>query len=198
VPQPPGTDALVDRTLIAAIDLRARLERHGFLLEPAFGMAVDLQAGSPPRVPHQSAIEIEPAEDAATMETWTRVLCESFGASPRFGDAFVDLAAAIGLDASSPFRHFLASVDGQPVATCSLFLGAGVAGIYDVATLAQHRRRGVGSFVTRAAMNEARSLGYRMVILHSSTSGVGIYRSLGFREVCSIGQHVWTPPGFSR
>ena len=47
-------------------------------------------------------------------------------------------------------------------------------------------------------MIEARERGYRMAILHSSTSGVGIYRSLGFREVCSIGQHIWAPQELSR
>ena len=132
------------------------------------------------------------------MEAWSRVLCDSFSAPHRFGEAFADLAAAIGLDARSPFRHFLARLSGEPAATCSLFLGAGVAGIYDVATLPEHRRRGLGSLVTRAAMSEARALGYRMAILHSSTTGLGMYRSLGFREVCSIGQHVWAPKGFSR
>jgi GNAT superfamily N-acetyltransferase len=179
------------------IDLRARLARHGFLLEPAFGMAAELRPDSPPRASDDS-IQIEAVEDPSTMAVWSQLLCDSFGAPRRFGDAFADLAAAIGLDARSPFRHFLARVRGEPAATCSLFLGGGVAGIYDVATLPQRRRRGIGSFVTRAAMDQARALGYRMAILHSSTSGLGLYRSLGFSEVCSIGQHVWAPPGFSR
>jgi hypothetical protein len=47
-------------------------------------------------------------------------------------------------------------------------------------------------------MQEARALGYRTAILHSSTSGIGMYRSLGFRDVCAIGQHVWAPEGFVR
>jgi ribosomal protein S18 acetylase RimI-like enzyme len=180
------------------VDLRARLERHGFLLEPAFGMAAALQFYSPASGGDDPTIVIEPVEDASTLETWSGVLCDSFGAPRRFGDAFAELAAAIGLDARSPFRHFLARVNGEPAATCSLFLGAGVGGIYDVATLPELRRRGIGRAVTRAAMSEARALGYRMAILHSSTTGVGMYRSLGFREVCAIGQHIWAPEGFGR
>ena len=179
------------------VDLRARLERHGLVLEPAFGMAVDLQADS--WVSRDDpTIVIEPVEDAPTLATWSRVLCDSFGAPHRFGEAFAELASAIGLDARSPFRHLLARVNGEPVATCSLFLGAGVGGIYDVATLPDWRRRGVGRAVTMAAMSEARALGYRMAILHSSTTGVGMYRSLGFQEVCPIGQHIWSPDGFGR
>ena len=179
------------------VDLRARLERHGFVLEPAFGMTMDLRVDSPASAADDPAIVIEPVEDRSTLDIWSRVLCDSFGAPRRFGDAFAELAAEIGLDARSPFRHFLARVDGEPAATCSLFLGAGVAGIYDVATLPALRRRGIGRAVTSTAMTEARARGYRMAILHSSTSGVGVYRSLGFREVCAIGQHVWAPPGFS-
>ena len=95
----------------------------------------------------------------------------------------------------SAFRHFLARVDGEPAATCSLFLGAGVAGIYDVSTLPGLRKRGLGRLITIAAMREARARGYRMAILHSSTLGAGIYRALGFRDVCAIGQHVWVPKG---
>ncbi len=178
-------------------DLPSRLDRHGFLLEPAFGMAADLSVESPPPAA-DPAVVIEAVEDASTMEVWSRVLCDSFGAQRRFGDAFADLAVAIGLDARSPFRHFLARVNGEPAATCSLFLGAGVAGIYDVATVPDRRRRGVGSLLTWTVMNEGRSRGCRTSILHSSTLGLGMYRTLGFRDVCAIGQHVWVPDGFRR
>ena len=177
-------------------DLPERLDRHGFLLEPAFGMAADLAAESP-QPSADPAVAIEAVEDASGMTIWSRVLCDSFGAPQRFGEAFSDLAVAIGLDARSPFRHFLARVNGEPAATCSLFLGAGVAGIYDVATVPDLRRRGVGSLLTWTVMNEARARGYRMAILHSSTSGLGMYRQLGFREVCAIGQHVWVPDGLT-
>jgi GNAT superfamily N-acetyltransferase len=178
-------------------DLGERLDRHGFLLEGAVGMAADLQPPIEAPAP-DAAVAIEPVEDAATLTAWSRVLCDSFGAPPPFGEAFVDLASAIGLGSRSPFRHFLARVNGQPAATGSLFLGAGVAGIYDVSTVPEHRRRGIGASITRAAMQEARALGYRMAILHSSALGAGMYRGLGFRDVCAIGQHVWAPENFTR
>ena len=104
----------------------------------------------------------------------------------------------MGLDAASPFRHFLGRVQGEPAATCSVFFGAGVAGIYDVATLPEHRRRGLGAAVTRAATSAAIAGGYRMAILHSSTAGAAMYRALGFDDVCLIGQHVWAPENFRR
>jgi len=136
---------------------------------------------------------IEGVRDRATLSTWSRVLCEGFGAPLAFGEAFSEMAEAIGLDADSPFRHYLARIGGGPVATCSLFLGAGIAGIYDVSTIPDRRREGIGAAITRHAMDDARAAGYRMAILHASQLGVGMYRSLGFETLCDIGQHVWAP-----
>jgi GNAT superfamily N-acetyltransferase len=175
----------------APADLGDRLDRAGFLIEPAFGMIANLDScpGSDP----ETELAIERVRDRAALATWSRVLCAGFGAPPAFGDAFTDMADAIGLDRDAPFRHYLARAGAQPVATCSLFFGAGVAGIYDVSTLASHRRRGIGAAITRHAMHEARASGYRIAILHASQLGLSTYRSLGFETICDIGQYVWAP-----
>jgi len=181
-------------------DLGERLDRCGFVLEAARGMAADLEdhVGSHETPSAESTLSVEPVEDTATLATWSRVLCDSFAAPRPFGQAFAEFAVTIGLGPLSPFRHYLARVNGEPAATCSLFLGAGVAGIYDVATLPELRKRGLGRLITREAMREARARGYRMAILHSSGLGAGVYRGLGFRDVCAIGQHVWVPPASQR
>lgn len=172
-------------------DLGERLLRRGFLLEPAYGMAADLGACADTGA--ATTAQISEVNDPDTLTEWSRVLCDAFGAPRPFGAAFATLALAIGLGPSSPFRHFLARADGEPVGTCSLFFGAGVAGIYDVATVPERRRQGIGAAVTRTAMTEARARGYRTAILHASSAGAGVYRSLGFVDVCNIGQYVWLP-----
>jgi GNAT superfamily N-acetyltransferase len=183
----------------APSDLGDRLLRIGFFLEPAYGMAADLHAaGDATSETTVGGLAIERVRDHAALREWSRVLCDAFGAPPSFGDAFAAMADGIGLDDSSAFRHYLALLGGVPVATSSLFLGAGVAGIYDVSTLPERRRRGIGAAITRFAMSDARDAGYRMAILHASNLGVGMYRSLGFEELCDIGQYVWVPEGFSR
>jgi len=183
-------------------DLGDRLGACGFLIEPAFGMTAQLDtdrlinsvSGSDPAM----RIAIERVSDRATLDTWSRVLCEGFGAPLAFGHAFAEMAEAIGLDGDSPFRHYLAAINGDPVATCSLFFGGGVAGIYDVSTLPDRRRSGIGAAITRHAMHEAREAGYRVAILHASHLGLGVYRSLGFEMICDIGQHVWVPESLQR
>ncbi len=185
-------------------DLGARLDGCGFMIEPAFGMIASLddrgsnEGSGFSRIVEGHDLAIERVRDRATLATWSRVLCDGFGAPAAFGDAFAEMAEAIGLDGDAPFRHYLARVDGGPVATCSLFLGAGVAGIYDVSTIPGRRRAGIGAAITRRAMADACAEGYSTAILHASHLGVGMYRSLGFETVCDIGQHVWAPEHFSR
>jgi GNAT superfamily N-acetyltransferase len=82
--------------------------------------------------------------------------------------------------------HFVASLDGAPVACATVFLGAGVAGLYHVATVQKARGKGIGKAVTLAALEHARDLGYRTAILHASKEGEPIYRQIGFEEVCKV------------
>ena len=79
------------------------------------------------------------------------------------------------------------------MATASLFLAAGVAGIYFVCTVPSARRQGIGAAITLAALTEAQALGYRIAVLSSSSMGYGIYRRLGFAEYCRIGIYTWRP-----
>ncbi|HYE84898.1 MAG TPA: GNAT family N-acetyltransferase [Vicinamibacterales bacterium] len=170
-------------------DLGQRLLDRGFLLEPATGMTatLDAQAATDP------SVQVERVGDQRTLGEWSHVLCQSFAAPAAFGQALRELANAAGLDEAAPFQHFLARQRGTPVGTSSLFVGGAVAGIYDVSTLPEVRRRGIGAAITRAAMAEAWRRGCRTAILHASDLGLSMYRAIGFRAVCDIGQYVWTP-----
>lgn len=88
-------------------------------------------------------------------------------------------------------QHYLAYQDDIPVATASLGLAAGVAGIYNVATIPKAHRQGLGATVTAAALEDAaRRSGYRAGTLQSSHVGFHMYWELGFRHLCDMEHYV--------
>ena len=100
----------------------------------------------------------------------------------------------IGLGDELLWRHYLGRWRGEPVATTSLFMGAGVAGLYFVSTAPQMRRQGFGGAISLAALRETRALGHRIGVLGSSPLGLLLYRQLGFKEYCTTGLYEWLPP----
>jgi ribosomal protein S18 acetylase RimI-like enzyme len=61
-----------------------------------------------------------------------------------------------------------------------------VAGVFDVGVVRRARGRGIGRAVTVTAVSHAKRLGYRYAVLQASGEGEGVYRRIGFEEVCRI------------
>jgi len=171
-------------------DLGTRLAAHGFHSEYSPGMAAELQS-LPEALSSPPGLVIEHVKEIATAENWCRVLCLGFEMPAFVGQAFLDLFRSLGFDPDAPFRHYIGRLNGETVAASSVFMGASVAGIYNVVTLPDARRKGIGAALTLFPLLEARDLGYHVGILYSSLMGVNVYRRLGFQEYCRIGQHVW-------
>jgi len=134
---------------------------------------------------------MEQVSDDETLAQWCHTLSVGFEWPDLMEDAWFDLYRSVGLDTRSPFRHYLGRLEGKPVAASSLFLGVGVAGIYDVVTIPEARRQGIGSAITLAPLREARALGYRVGILQSSEMGFSVYHKVGFREYCKLNLYTW-------
>jgi ribosomal protein S18 acetylase RimI-like enzyme len=92
--------------------------------------------------------------------------------------------------------RWVGSLDGRVVASSGMMLAGGVAGIYNVATAPDARRRGIGAALTAAAVAEGRERGYEVAVLGASELGYGVYARMGFREVCR--DRVWMLPERSK
>jgi GNAT superfamily N-acetyltransferase len=147
------------------------------------GMSLDLQVLRPEAF-QVAGLTILPVLDPETLITWVHTFTTGYEIPDAWEDSFYLLMQGLGLDL--PMRYYIAYLDGKPVATSNLFLGAGVAGIYCVATLPQARGRGVGAAVTAAPLLEARQLGYRLGVLQSSEMGFPVYQRMGFQHLCQM------------
>ena len=169
-------------------DLGTILSDRGLLLSANPGMAADL-ASLPERYAIPKGLLIKRVEHEAQLDSFCRVVCDAFGMPGFVADAFFDLFLHLGFD--SPFIHYLGLIDDQVVATSSVFLGAGVAGLYNVAAVEGARRKGVGAAMTAIPLLEARAAGYRVSTLEASESGFNVYRRLGFQEYCKLSRAIW-------
>jgi ribosomal protein S18 acetylase RimI-like enzyme len=170
-------------------DLGARLEAAGLVAaegELAMSAALDAlpDAGEDAR-----NLSIERVATPAQLADFAAVNAANWSPPDTNVLRFYAAAASVFLSSDSPFRFFVGRVEREPVATLELAIGGGVGGIYNVATLQRHRRRGFASAMMRRALEEARTAGLRAAVLQASPDGVGVYRRQGFFEFATITEY---------
>ncbi|MDQ1403074.1 MAG: hypothetical protein QOG03_1390 [Actinomycetota bacterium] len=84
------------------------------------------------------------------------------------------------LHAVDGFSSVVGFVDDVPVATASVFLRHGVAGVYNVATAPDRRGKGYGAALTWAAARAGAHGGATCSILQASSAGEPVYTRMGF------------------
>jgi GNAT superfamily N-acetyltransferase len=168
---------------------RAALTGAGFVAagsEP--GMAVRIpELVAPPVVPGLSLARVE---DDAALAVWEATLGRGFGEGEKEARWVASVYRKLGY--GDPWRHYVGWLDGDSVATATVFLGAGVAGVYFVMTVPEARRRGIGAAITYGAL---RDVSAEYAVLGSSPAGRSVYERLGFREYCTIELYEWAPTG---
>jgi ribosomal protein S18 acetylase RimI-like enzyme len=161
------------------------LEQHGWMHEDAPGMALDLQSldklSSSP-----SQLTIIHVNNEEQLKTWLRVMTVGSEIPEEGLHLLLDVLDKRGMQVDPAIHYYLGMRDDRPVATSLLYSGGGVAGIYNVATLPEVRRQGIGTALTVAPLLYARTLGYRIGVLQASPMGLNLYRRLGFREYCTF------------
>lgn len=175
----------------APADLGAHLLRRGFFLAGRTpGMAADLNAMNR-ELPRPAGLRIVEVTDPALVPTYLSVAATGSDIPAPMQTALLHAEQATTPEPGASFHRFLAYLDDKPVATSALILYAGVAGIFVVATLAEARRKGIGSAITTYALEYARTQGYRVAMLQASEMGFPIYQKIGFRTVFSFDLYMW-------
>ena len=168
-------------------DLGTHLEAHGLTYwGDAPGMAMDLLALNED-FPTPSSLTIEHISDTKTLKQYIHVYAIGNEYSVAVENARFDSYARLGFGPDNPWRYYIGWLEGEVVACSSLLLWAGLAAIHNVVTIPDARGQGIGTAMTLAPLREARNMGYRIGILHSSPAGLNIYRRIGFQEYCKLG-----------
>jgi ribosomal protein S18 acetylase RimI-like enzyme len=172
-------------------DLGSHLQAWGLVLahtEP--GMSLDL-ARPLPDMPSVEGLGVDVVRDDEMWDQWLTACSRGFEFSEHDQTTLRPYFWQLGY--AEPMRHFLGRLNGEAVATTTLLLRNGVAGIYNVATLPAARRQGLGAALTLAALRYAQSQGYPRAMLLATPSGYPVYRRLGLLECCTVPQYVWVP-----
>ena len=166
-------------------DLVRRLVDHGLVHDedlPVLGMTLDGWRSAPPA----PGLELEWVGDRATFDEATRVMFAGFGMPDDIFDAFANRFADTVVEPGATSRVVLARIDGRPVSTALGFVLDGFAGVYNVATVPAEERRGGGSAVTRAVIDDAIERGAVSAVLQTSSAGRPVYERFGFHDVGSV------------
>lgn len=172
-------------------DLSRRLLANGFALsERSPGMSLDLGDADAIAGATDGKFSIA-LVDGATAPRWCEVFSDGFGFARKFGKAYLPFATDVAAKPQGPLRNYALYAGGEMVATASLALHAGIAGIYNVATLPKARGQGFASALTAYVALEARASDTPIAALQASEMGLGVYRRLGFRERYSVDMLTW-------
>jgi ribosomal protein S18 acetylase RimI-like enzyme len=129
-------------------------------------------------------VTIAPVTDEAGIHIWPRLFFSE--RSQEHLDHLSAFYQEFWQIEDNTHTYFIAYLDGEPVASSLLYIGAGVAGLYWIGTIPKARRRGIATALTRHTLQHAQSLGHDRAILQASDAGVSIYRSLGFKAYGKI------------
>ncbi len=157
---------------LAAVPIGLGLEREAWLFP---GMVLRSGPQPPPPAP---GVTVRSVEGRQALEEH-RELHISKGMS---AESAMRMFPA-SLVADPDVRLFTAHLDGRPAGTSLAIRTADAAGVYNVGTLPDARRRGVGTAATWAAVVAGRAWGRDTIVLQSSEIGFSLYRAMGFRTV---------------
>lgn len=167
-------------------NIDALLEQHGLQQAGAApNMVVDLSALSsmPTNIENFRIEKVNKVDNPAGQALWDRTTSKGFGVPDPIGAEIAELEATFSDSHYKAAHHYIGYLDDMSIASSSMILDSGVAGIYAVATAPEARRKGIGAAMTRIPLLEAKEIGYLVGILQASAMGYPVYKRIGFQEI---------------
>ena len=163
----------------------------GFAADSMPAMAVEIARLAPTALPAGYTFA---RVGAAGAGGWVDAFTAGYGIPPGLARIFSPAVHDPQAAPDAPMRFYAAYRDGRTIATTTLYLADGLAGIYCVATLPEERGKGIAAHLTAEALRlAAREDGYRVGVLQSSPMGHSVYLALGFEDVAAVPMFVRIP-----
>ena len=169
------------------IDLPDRLQRRGLrAVELMPGMVRSL-AELPESTPLPKGIEVREIIGEEDFAEYSDFVSWRWGVPEEYmGQLRTSLAHFQIGKPGSKSHMWQAWRAGQPISKAGLYLAAGSAGIYAVATRPEARRLGLAGILTLKALKKARKFGKDLAVLHSTPMAESLYQSLGFETIAEF------------
>jgi GNAT superfamily N-acetyltransferase len=148
------------------------------------GMALDLEELKNQEVP--SGLVTNRVDKRDELQAWAHAFRKGFELADWSESGIFELIGDAWEESQGKWCHCVGTIDETPVASSSMYLDQGVAGIYFVSTVPMARKRGIGTWMTLRTLQEASALGIRVSILHAAPKAVNVYRRIGFKEYCRL------------
>ncbi len=169
--------------------LAEALLMHGLAFkEKDVGMSLDLGTFTPQA---KSPLHFERVGSPKTMQDFGSII-QAVGGHPDAYECIYKHIPMTILDEAAPIEMHIAYLDSKPTVTGMLVLDGAIAGVYYVATLPHQRGKGYGTAMMEHLLKGAKKKGYVLAGLEASHEGLSLYKRLGFKEICTFNEYVWT------
>jgi GNAT superfamily N-acetyltransferase len=132
-------------------------------------------------------LEVRPVSDEPTRAAFADIMSTAFEIPHSVSHAIY------GADRAwlGAFRGYVGYVKGKPVTTAAAVTTGGAIGLYSVATLPQHRRRGFAEAIMRQVIQGIRQrTGIDRTVLQATSSGLALYEAMGYRTVTKFDVYI--------
>lgn len=168
------------------------LETKGFQFGGILtGIALDISHDVPSTLPTSSDLKIQILQMESELKTFTDLAADAFAMNPTATKQWLALNDSVMKRGEQV--HFMAYLNGVPVGTATLSVSPSSAGIWNLSTVPEHRKHGVGGALVHAALVEAkrRQYGQVMAILMPKGLAWGLFTKLGFQAVCEFPFYIY-------
>lgn len=168
------------------------LEQSGFINGGILtAIAMDISGALPQLPKRDSQLRIRVAANEADLQAFTNLAIDGFCMKPNTLEPFKAINGA-GMKADE-LVHFIAYSKDFPVGIATLSTFPKSAGVWNLMTLPDYRRHGVGGALVYEALKEAKKRHHDavMAILMPKGMAWGLFTRLGFEEVCKFPFYVY-------